>query len=136
MFRRLPANRHIALLLAFALLAKLLVPAGWMPAFDGGAVRMEMCGWGPITPALAKEIAEAERAIAGDSGTKKHEKAGADQPCAFAGLSFAFTDVEAPTVQAPLADFAEAPTFGVAETAIGRGLAAPPPPSTGPPLLT
>lgn len=134
--RRMPAqHRSVALLLAFAFLTKLLVPTGWMPAFDGRGVHLELCGsYGPPPPALAEAMVDAaDRLTGGDH--QQHDKPGADQPCAFAALSFA---VDAPHGTAWLP--ATASSDGVlpppANVSIGRGLAAPPPPSTGPPILT
>jgi hypothetical protein len=134
--RRSPA-RHlsIAALLAFALIVKLLVPTGWMPVFGTRGVTLEMCGsYGPPPPALAKAMAEAAHRMAGHDQHEQHDKQGHDQPCAYAGLSFAALDADAPLslVAAPVAQ--PLPPMPLA-VAIGRGLAAPPPPSTGPPAL-
>ncbi len=64
----------------------------------------------------------------------KHDGAN-DHPCAFAGLAQAFAaadPVALPiTLPAPVID----PPLVPASVAVGRGLAAPPPPQTGPPLL-
>lgn len=134
--RRSPA-RHIsvAALLAFALIVKLLVPAGWMPVFGTRGVTLEMCSsYGPPPPALAKAMAQAAHRMAGHDKHKQHDKQAHDQPCAYAGLSFAALDAEAPTplVAVPVTQALPPAPFTVA---IGRGLAAPPPPSTGPPAL-
>ena len=135
-FRRSPA-RHasVAALLAFALIVKLLVPTGWMPVFGPRGVTLEMCGsYGPPPPALAKAMAQAAHRMAGHDKHKQHDKQGHDQPCAYAGLSFAALDADAPValVVDPPAQALPLMPFAVA---IGRGLAAPPPPSTGPPAL-
>ncbi|HYZ48676.1 MAG TPA: DUF2946 family protein [Sphingomonas sp.] len=132
-FRRLPVQRHsVALLLAFALLVKLLVPVGWMPAFDGRGVHLELCGsYGPPPPAMAEAMADAAHRMSGDEH-KHHGKASADQPCAYAGLAFAMAEPVLPALAAP-AIVTAAPLAFAAAVAIGRGLAAPPPPATGPP---
>lgn len=129
-------RRPIALLLAVALIAKLLVPAGWMPAFDGHRLTLEMCGgYGPISPQMATAMKDAADRL--DGAASKHQKqgtAGADQACGFAALSFALAGPVAlplghlPAIREPIAP--SAPSVG-----IGRGLAAPPPPATGPPAL-
>jgi len=134
--RRSPA-RHtsVAALLAFALIVKLLLPTGWMPVFGSRGITLEMCGsYGPPPPALAKAMAQAAHRMAGHDEHKQHDKQAHDQPCAYAGLSFAAIDADAPPapVAPPHAEPLAPTSFAVA---IGRGLAAPPPPSTGPPVL-
>ena len=134
--RRSPA-RHlsIAALLAFALIVKLLVPTGWMPVFGSRGIALEMCGsYGPPPPAIAKAMAQAAHRMAGHDKHKQHDNKGHDQPCAFAGLSFAALDAEAPSPLIALPTVTPLPPISMA-VAIGRGLAAPPPPSTGPPAL-
>lgn len=135
--RQLPAQRRsIALLLGIALIVKLLVPVGWMPAFDGHRVTLEMCGgYGPVSPPMAMAMKDAADALSGPhSDRQKHGKAGANQLCGFAALSFALGGPVAPTIQHPRAR-TEPTTFAVRIVSIGRGLAAPPPPATGPPIL-
>ena len=134
--RRSPA-RHtsVAALLAFALIVKLLVPTGWMPVFGTRGVTLEMCGsYGPPPPAIAMAMAQAAHRMAGHDQHKQHDKQGHDQPCAYAGLSFAALDADSPLslIATPLAQALPPVPFAVT---IGRGLAAPPPPSTGPPAL-
>jgi hypothetical protein len=135
--RQLPAQRRsIALLLAVALIAKLLVPVGWMPAFDGHRVTLEMCGgYGPVSPPMATAMKDAADAMNGaHSEHRKHDKAGADQPCGFAALSFALAGPAAPALER-LPAMRERMASWVLTVSIGRGLAAPPPPATGPPFL-
>lgn len=136
--RRAPA-RHasVAALLAFALIVKLLVPTGWMPAFGSQGISLELCGgYGPPPPALARAMEHAaHRMAAGHDQHKQHDKQGHDQPCAFAGLSFAAVDAQAPMLPIVLPPRLAAPSLTAPIVAIGRGLAAPPPPSTGPPAL-
>lgn len=137
----LAQRRAVGLMLALALLVRLLVPTGWMPTVDAGGLHLTWCGSaGPPPPAFQKAIADTAERLGLDRGQHReghpggHDKPGGDQPCSFAGLAFAALDPVAPALAAPpeVASPA-APRAGI--VAIGRGLAAPPPPSTGPPVL-
>lgn len=135
--RQLPARRRsVALLLAVALAVKLLVPVGWMPALNGHRLTLEMCGgYGPVSPPMAMAMKDAADAMKGaHSDHRKHDKAGADQPCGFAALSFALAGPAAPALDR-LPVLREPITLPVLTVGVGRGLAAPPPPATGPPGL-
>ena len=110
-------------LILLALLARILVPAGWMPAAGQGFSIM-LCTSAGVRAAWV------------DGSGKVHEQAPtapqADHPCLFAAAASAL-DVPAVTemgVLAPLATTLLALSF---VPGIGRGLAAPPPPPTGPP---
>lgn len=137
--RQMPARgRSVALALAVSLLVKLLVPTGWMPVFDGRHIWLEMCGsFGPPPPAMQEAMAEAAHRMAGhdDGSGNQRDKTSPDQPCAYAGLSFAALDAFVqPLAPPPIVAVVLVPAMLMA--AVGRGLAAPPPPSTGPPSLT
>ena len=68
-------------LVVAALVVKLVVPAGFMPAFANGTMTVQLCtGQGVQT--IQMEIP----GTAGDSDNHDHHKK-ADMPCAFAGLS-------------------------------------------------
>jgi hypothetical protein len=70
-------RRLFALLFAVALLAKLLVPAGYMPTVTGKTFTVAMCnGTEPVTITVPMT----------GKGDTKHSQQGADQPCAFAAL--------------------------------------------------
>jgi len=125
--RRLsPLQRRLMLaLFAWALLVRLLVPAGWMPAADAAGPHLVLCDGG------------AAAMPAHDMGHGKapmHHQGPSDHPCSFAGPVAA---VETPLAAVPLPQ--AAPRYAVAavhrDVAIGRGLAAPPPPPTGPPAF-
>ncbi|MFD1611809.1 hypothetical protein ACFSCW_08350 [Sphingomonas tabacisoli] len=132
--RHLPA-RHlpVALLLAFALLARMLVPAGWMPVFDGNTVRLELCTGYALPPPPAVHDMHAMHGGKHDAHAGHGKKA--EQPCPFGALAFGATDTTAPSIAPPLA-YAEPAIALLARVSIGQGLAAPPPPATGPPALT
>jgi hypothetical protein len=107
-----------------ALVVKVAVPTGFMVASPGSGAGFPLVictGHGPM--------------IAHPNGEKGGEKARSDAPCAFAGHAVS----AAPPISAPLPGsffFANvlASPAGV-RLAPGRGLAAPPPPSQGPPTL-
>ncbi|RYD49673.1 MAG: hypothetical protein EOP60_13345 [Sphingomonadales bacterium] len=122
-------RRVALLLLACALLLK--VPAGWMPEASARGVTIGWCN-GVDPAAMAEGKALLERALA-DRSTPKHETSG-DQPCPFAAAAQPIATSDALPVLAPIA--APVPVFVPVLAAIpGRGLAAPPPFATGPPLL-
>lgn len=116
-------------IVALALAVRLAIPAGWMPIAEGdGTMRVTICSGMGAVPAWI------------DRSGRLHEedpsgKAGADQPCAFAGLAMAGDLPALPMAVAPqLAATAErSVAWGI--VTIGRGLAAPPPPQTGPPAF-
>lgn len=128
--------RTIALaLLACALALRLLIPAGWMPVHDAQGFHLTLCsGTGP-------EPLPAHAAMAGMAhhGTHRHDhqhdQGMPDHPCAFAGLGMVLAEPVLPAV-APIVATVEPAIVAIpAAVAIGRGLAAPPPPPTGPPAL-
>lgn len=117
---------RVIALLALALFVRALVPTGWMPVATANGVRMELCA-GQAMPT---------QAMAGmKHGHDQGKQALPDHPCAFAGLGLA-ADIAPPLVVVALALMPPpmlAPR-GLA-VAVGRGLAAPPPPATGPPAF-
>lgn len=116
------SNRITLVLLGLVLAMRVLVPAGWMPAERGFAITI--CSGGTM-----------ERAWV-DSEGKLHKEAPAqsgDQHCAFAGLGAPMLGSDLPAPMMPVARADAAPAGALKLTAIGQGLAAPPPPATGPP---
>jgi hypothetical protein len=119
-------SRLALLLVAAALFMRAAIPGGWMPAADtDGLVRIVLC----------TGMGEAEAWLDADGNVQKDKPAGepkTDSPCTFAALAQAFAP--APVVALPVR-FAVLilPTLRTTTVAIGRGLSAPPPPSTGPP---
>ena len=116
------------LLLVGALLARSIAPDGWMPVVNAaGGIEITVCnGTGPD-----------DRMVLSPDG-KVHHKAPVkgqlgDHPCAFSGLGVA----NAPPPQLALAIPTLAPQAVPEPRRVhlvpGRGLAAPPPPATGPP---
>jgi hypothetical protein len=125
---RLPALRRIGLLLlALAVFARVLVPAGYMPSTDGAPGLVICTGQGAMTLPVAA-IPMKDHAP-GDG--HDHQ---ADHACQFAAVA-TVADV-AGTLPQPVLPFASFDAVGFAiVTAVrpGLGLAAPPPPKTGPP---
>jgi hypothetical protein len=114
---------------AFALATRLAIPAGFMPA-SGAGYAIALCTGDGMVAAWV----DANGDVHPDRQAPKGSQS--DHPCAFAGLSSAI-HAEAPSEHlehAPVS--ASAPRWTRPAVSIGHGLAAPPPPSTGPPLLT
>jgi hypothetical protein len=126
--RHLTAHRRWAgLILAFALLMKLLVPAGYMVERDGGHVVITICS------------GTAPRTMTMDMGGKHHEGKGergaaAEMPCAFAGLAAPFLGPVDPLQLALLIAF----VLALCVARIALPAPAPPvhlrPPLRGPPI--
>ena len=116
----------LALLLC-ALFARALVPAGWMPAIAGEGYTITLC-----TGAGAMSVW-----VDGEGQVHKQKPSNSDrtdQPCAFAGFLNAATLPDMIGGPAPFVAYAAVQAIlPVTTLAIGRGLAAPPPPPTGPP---
>lgn len=125
--RASPLRANIALsLVAFALLLRIAVPAGWMPAAAGSGYAITLCtGMGAISAWVDDE---------GRVHKEKPADAQSDQPCVFSGFSAALDlpALDGTLVVPPLA-IVTLFVLPIASVTIGRGLAAPPPPSTGPP---
>ena len=112
------------LLMALALLARLLVPAGFMPSTDGIPGVTICTGQGATMLAAEPDHAPVDHDHPSDHG------------CPFASMAAAADRVVLPVVSLLVvraADVARiAPLTAVRP---GLGLAAPPPPKTGPPAL-
>jgi hypothetical protein len=113
--------RTLVLLMALiAMSLRAALPAGYMFADSDGRVVVSLCNGGSMTL---------------DLGKSEHSKqAHHDAPCPYASAAHAAT---APSQALALA----LPTHvvvasGEAKARPGRGLAAPPPPATGPPTLS
>lgn len=109
-------------LVALAILLRIAIPAGWMPSTGG--IGITLCtGYGPVRVTMALPGHHDGKA---DAAAREH-------PCAFAGFVTALA--EPADVFAAVLPPAVAAVFAPAllSVAIGHGLAAPPPPPTGPP---
>jgi len=108
-----------------ALVVQALAPPGLMVARQGESATIVLCtGHGPV---LARSD------LTGHPGAPS--KSRPDAPCAFAGHGVA----AGPTLAAPgarrLTPTSPPPVLARLDVVPGRGLAAPPPPSQGPPTL-
>jgi hypothetical protein len=118
----------LSVVLALTFAMRVLVPVGWMPSEAKGQMITICTGFG------------VSQAWLGHDGKIQKEappkKSHGDQPCVFSGLSMASMDIAAiiPTLRFVNVDSAIPSWVRIA--AVGNGLAAPPPYSTGPPSLT
>ena len=126
-------RRLMLVVFACALALRLGVPAGWMPAAHAGAIRIALCNNYQGSGASDAAQALLDAALPQPSG---ENKARPDQPCAFAGLGAPLAELGgiAP-IAAPWGASDTAPRIAHRAIAPGRGLAAPPPPATGPPAF-
>lgn len=127
-------QRLALLLVGCALLLRVAVPAGWMPQVGAGRITLSWCADSGLSGPAA--IGEAKALLAkavGKPAADKHDKKG-EQPCAFAMAAqpLAGVDPLALAVQLPRVESVRHVRL---KSAPGRGLAAPPPLATGPPLL-
>ncbi len=134
--RKMP-HAVILAVLTVALLARLAVPAGWMPVSDANGVRLTICtGTGALDAPDATMAAAMPgmRHMAGDQG--RHDNGhGDDHICPYTSAALALTQPTLPDVGlAPFVTHVSA-VSRVITVSVGHGLAAPPPPATGPPIL-
>lgn len=124
----------VALLLVLAI--RLLVPTGfmWESATDGGARLVPCSGMAPSTVAPMAHTMH-HMAMAGGAHDKPDANSdGSTHECAFSGLGGPL-DLAEPFVAPAIVRFVTTalPVLVAQAVAPGRGLAAPPPPSRGPP---
>lgn len=125
-------------LIACALFLRFLVPQGWMPMQTGQGWRITLCsGSGPMIAAPAMTMPGMTHAMAMPAHHLPADNWDAgDHPCAFANLALALNDPGTPVPLLPRLLLSAWIAGPAALVAIGRGLAAPPPPATGPPTLS
>ncbi|MFZ4604079.1 MAG: hypothetical protein ACOYM8_16660 [Caulobacterales bacterium] len=127
--------RALALLAFAALLTRALVPAGYMiaPSASAGSVLVTFCSehGGELVVDLATGALSPAKATKNESGEKKAGKA--QPPCVFATAAPLAPPEAAVGILARASAFDAAPPAPLG-LAPGRGLAAPPPWATGPPL--
>lgn len=130
--RHVPKAAMLALF-ACALLLRLIVPAGWMPVSDARGIHVVICtGMGPVETVIAVPMAAS---VSGAHHGPADDHQAADHPCVFSGLGLALAEPRLPDLAVPPAVRAFTLVAIATGVTIGRGLAAPPPPATGPPLL-
>jgi hypothetical protein len=121
--QRVGKRRGFLILALLALWMQVLVPAGFMVSTTDGNPNIVIC-----TGHGALDLADHDH-----SGKAPQSKA--DAPCVFAGHGLATETPEPMRVAAPVYAYAASPAPAFEQSAPGRGLAAPPPPSRGPPLV-
>lgn len=132
----IPLHRRFVwlVLLVGVLLARGFTPDGWMPATNAaGQIEITLCpGSGPVDGPMTMSMD-----LSHDQMDHKAPAKGqaSDHPCAFAGIGLADTTAALPSIVAPLRPVAALPGLPNIVAAPGHGLAAPPPPATGPPAL-
>ena len=117
----------ILLAIACALFLRALVPAGWMPAVDGGAFAIQPCPSAEPPP----------MAHTGHHGAKHDPSHHADHggDCAFSAFSTAFASADQPVASfAPVEPDGGLPSLRRADD-FKTGPPSLPPPSTGPPAI-
>jgi hypothetical protein len=119
-------RRFALMLVIFALAVRMTIPAGWMPSADH-SFAINVCTGINMSTVWIDTKGQIHK-----SDPEKHKSA-EHEACAFAGLAMA-ADLAQPdsAVSAPLMQ-ANIAAKSIVHSSIGRGLAAPPPPSTGPP---
>ncbi len=121
-----PFRNIAAALIVLALALRVIIPSGFMPSSERGFALTICAGMDTQTVWMEKS----GKLLKEDPSKGKSVE---HQPCAFAGATMA-SDVPAPEIHVALAPVAlAAPIFAEREVAVGRGLAAPPPPAIGPP---
>lgn len=133
MFERVPLTRlrPVALtLIALALTMRALIPAGWMPTVGEKGFTITICAGGEMQTMWMDGQGKLHKA----DPSKKKDGGSGGQDCPYASLAAAALPAMAPgaDIVAIAAEQNDAPLPSA--VAIGRGLAAPPPPATGPPL--
>jgi hypothetical protein len=126
-------SRHFALTMIFIALAiRAAVPAGWMPSSER-AFALTVCTGIETSTVWIDANGEIHKSDpskqGGEHDNSEHE------PCAFAGAALALHIPDNIALATPRVSFATRPGSSPSAVTIGQGLAAPPPPATGPPSL-
>lgn len=129
-------SRPLLALLALAFAVRALVPMGWMPVRAADGVVLEICsGRTPGGTLQQRGAAQAllDKALAGTADHQQDDGSAKDPLCAFTGLGAAALAAPPLAKAATPPAAASVPPLPLTVSA-GRGLPAPPPPATGPPL--
>ena len=144
MRRQSPTLKRCLVLLLSALTLTLTnaVPTGWMPAKGGnGEFVVRICSQG-LTDAQrirfeALAQARIDHAMQGADQHSDDDHQTVDDPCPYGVVANAFAVPPAsPPMAEPVEGIEVAPAILASNVGIGMGLAAPPPPSTGPPVIS
>ncbi len=115
-------------LLVAALLGKVLAPAGWMPVATERGFTFMLCSDQGQTPAWVDGSGRLHRGEAPGPA-----KPAAKDACPYGALAAAAAVPDGPALAASILASIPPPAPRSGSAAIGQGLAAPPPPATGPP---
>ncbi len=124
-------KRLAVFLIMLALAVRMAVPAGWMPSGEKGFA-LTLCAGGETSTVWIDTKGQIHKS---DPSKGEGHNDAPHEPCAFAGVALAAGIPSAKTdefTDGLPAAHAVAISSGVT---IGQGLAAPPPPATGPPTL-
>jgi hypothetical protein len=116
-------------LVALALLVRVMVPAGFMTAPDGRSGLVICTGDGAMTISIGADGTVSKSPVDGGQ-----ERKASDAPCAFSGAVTPLVSPILALASAPVADHRPVRLALPAHQRPGLGLAAPPPPTTGPPV--
>jgi hypothetical protein len=124
---QIKANVTLALVV-LALAMRVIVPAGWMPSVTSGSATFTLCTGTGMVEAWVDQGGKIHKSLPGKGGVN-------GEPCAFAsaGGGYIANDLRA-ALPVPFLTAVLLIIEGAC-TSVGQGLAAPPPPSTGPPQL-
>jgi hypothetical protein len=130
MFRGLiQSHKHfVSVLIVLTLLSRVLIPAGWMPSQNTGHSLITLCTGSGMVEAWV----DAKGALHKLPVDKKGKDSG---QCAFAGVGAAAKMTDLQNLLLSAAEPESLPFSKQSHLIIGLGLAAPPPPATGPPVL-
>jgi hypothetical protein len=122
-------NRLSVLLILCALAVRLVIPAGWMPSAER-SFAVTVCTGVNMSTVWIDTKGKIHKADPAKHKSYDHE------PCAFAGTAMAADTPSSPVALPMVQDVSDRLVMATTPASIGRGLAAPPPPSTGPPILS
>jgi hypothetical protein len=125
---KLKRQSAILLLLLLGLCLRALVPSGYMLIAQGKTIKAYICGDSVMAQSII--IPMQPDAAPHDPADSRGDMA----PCAFAAMAWTAQDAPIVTATIPFFDPQSPPQLVQDMAAIGHGLAAPPPPKTGPPI--
>jgi hypothetical protein len=117
-----------ALLLAVLLAGRLVVPTGWMPVAAERGIAFVLCSSEGPAPAWIDASGKLHKGKQDGEGHRSAES------CPFAAFSAPLDLAAGPDLATPAIPVARSVMGHAAANTVGHGLAAPPPPATGPPL--
>jgi hypothetical protein len=145
--RLIMRTQWLLLPLLAAIAMRVAIPPGWMPAFTDQGVRLIWCSGiaakraAAATPSHYFGHGTTTASHHGPRGKADTDKQPSEHPdkssgiCTFAAVASTFAEAPA-GLPLPVAIQAAVGWSFPIIVAVGRGLAAPPPPSTGPPALS